>query len=371
MIFSLICAIVFIDKSNSTFGSFIEGAGVDPTGVLFATNGHMSTAEILSTNHQNFRSKNSSHFFNGIKWAGNDVFYAIEVTENKIYKYDGGFKEFCKHPDGINGMSNDIVLHENNIFVSGQKYTPYTKIGDGQIWMCDKLGRSKVLAHMGRTNGIAVHPDGQFLYVTEAFNTNSTPSSNKIYKFKFKNSGIDLSSKDLVVDFNTLDNSGHIDVDGIRFDATNRLYTTRNGAGRVSIFLDTLLERNINISFNNPANLEIINKTLFVVGRCESEYGQGLGCIDVFDVDADGLEQVKLRRLVDETQQSQQSNLELGLIIGLTVGLSALIMLIILFVHRSFTYRRKLQKKQSEFTNQETMLPFVPRLHDLVMFNKE
>ena len=240
---------------------------------------------------------NASLHFNGIKWYNQSVFYAIEVVENKVYKYDGEFTMFCQHPDGLNGVSNDLVLFHDKIFLSGQTFKHDTQIGDGQLWMCDEYGNSKIIDKLGRTNGIAIHPDGNYLYLSEAFNLDNVPVSNKLYKYPLSINGDVLLDKQLVVDFEDFDQSQNIDIDGIRFDVDNKIYISRNGAERISVFTDVGdFVKNYYTSFLNPASLEIGNKKMYVVGRCEDDFGQGLGCIDEFDADADGDIYTRIKR---------------------------------------------------------------------------
>ena len=184
--FNVIQAEVVVGPDSTQFGPYIEGAGVDALGNFYATNGNGLTNQIAGLQDQTFELPNTELKFNGIKFVNDKVFYAVEMTENKIYKYDGAeFSVFCEHPDGKAGMANDLVLHKDAIYVSGNIYKDDGTDKDGQVWMCDLKGTATVLDTMGRTNGIAVNPEGTFLYVSEAMNTAGKVTMNKIWKYEF------------------------------------------------------------------------------------------------------------------------------------------------------------------------------------------
>ena len=349
-----------LDKSNSTFGPFIDGAAVDPSGNFYATDSNKNKVKIASLSGVTYELQNTSLQFGGVKWYNDHIFYAVEAVENKIYKYDNGFTVFCEHPNGLKGMSNDLVLLNDKIYISGQKYTNTTKIGDGELWMCDSNGKATILdSSLGRTNGIAIDPNREYLYLSEAFNVNFMPTKNRINKYKIIG-GLVSTTKELAIDFDAFDNSGNIDVDGMRFDTDGRLYVSRNGASKVSIFKNSLLVATLNTSFLNPVNLEIINKKIYVIGRCDPMFGTGLGCIDVFEVEWDGAIFTALK-----STQSPKVVANVGLIIGMVVGIFALLILMVICARKSFLFKKKRRNRDPQ-----TMHPFVPKLDDSYAYNK-
>ena len=362
MFFNLVCSLL----TRLPFGAFIEGAGVDANGIMYFTHANNETGTIGDLNGHLY-SSNASLQFNGIKFVNDKEFYAVEVNENKIYYYKNGFTAYCEHPMGRNGMSNDIALVDDIVYVSGQRYRANTTIGDGELWMC-KNGHASVIDRLGRTNGIAITPNKEYLYLSEAFNENFTPISNKIYKYKIVNNT--LESKVLAIDFELVDQSQGTDIDGIRFDVDGKLYVTRNGLSKISVFKDDVFVKNIPVSFQFPANLEIVHNKLFVAGRCGKEYGIGPGCLDIIDVDAEGAVYSSLRQTMLKSTSYYDKNADSykPLIIGISIALFFLIILIVVFVRRSFIFRRVVRRQTTKmesnesYSNEETLLPYVPKL---------
>eukprot|EP00834_Sanchytrium_tribonematis_P004006 NODE_177_length_14091_cov_0.996141.p3 type:complete len:365 gc:universal NODE_177_length_14091_cov_0.996141:5890-6984(+) len=357
-----VSATVLINEWNSTFGPLLDGAAVSPSGDLWFTELQIANLD----RKLELPGFNGKYQFAGMKWIDSESFYVIEVIQNIIYKSTNGiFTKFCQHPAKENGMSNDLVIYNDMIFITGQKYTPYTSIGDGMLWKCDSNGKSSIIETLGRTNGIALHPNNKDLFISEAFNSNNTPIINRIHKYSI----IDNvpQNRQLVVDFEKLDQSGDTDIDGMRFDVENNLYVTRNGNGQIAIFDDKMrLKQHLNVSFQYPTNLEIVHNQLYVVGRCNGAFNTGKGCIDYFDVSIEGAIYSKLVTQQIEVPYSPY----LGLIIGLAVGLFALILLVVVFVRKSFQFRKRQKQRstgylESPVDNEATMLPYVPKLHDI------
>ena len=347
---------LLVSENPLKFGAFIEGAGVDPAGNFYATHGNNITSQIAGLNGETFQLENTTLKFNGIKFVSDKVFYAVEMIENKIYKYDGTkFDVFCEHPDGPNGMSNDLVLHGSAIYISGNKYNSEGTDKDGQVWMCDMAGQATVLDTMGRTNGIAINPEGTFLYVTEAYNKAFVPITNKIWKYPITSaqttgnqlkkraysgkcskpkpepitpsppaeesqilappageseipiggtpvplpsvvSGIDVAGKTLVYEYTDMAEFTQVDLDGMRFDVEGNLYCTRNGGSSISVFdkSDKLVDT-ITTTLSKITNLEIINKVIYTTVACTEEYGVGSGCVETFPAKAEGDIYTKLK----------------------------------------------------------------------------
>jgi len=147
---------------------------------------------------------------------------------------------------------------------------------------------------MGRTNGIALSPDGTTLYLTEArgspVSSDTQSDGQRIWKYSVAPDG-SVSQKTVFFNFATDANQpeASTDSDGMRTDASGNLYVTRNGLGKVAVITPAgSLLREIQLSKTNfPTNLAFspTGDLLYVVGRCgNAPYGTGDGCMDVVRV---------------------------------------------------------------------------------------
>ncbi|RIA87890.1 SMP-30/Gluconolaconase/LRE-like region-domain-containing protein [Glomus cerebriforme] len=196
---------------------------------------------------------------------------------------------FCKDDSFV--IPNDLALSKTGrIYISGQNFTKNTKIGDGGLWICQPDGKATQLKVFGRTNGIELSPDEKTLYLSEAFNVNFTVISNKIWKFKVDHRTGRVYSQNLFVDFEKLDGTQSVDVDGMRTDIKGNLYVTRNGGQEVVVFTpNKKVLAKIKTNMLHPANLEFAGKegrTMFIVGKCSDD--ETKGCVDIFENDITG-----------------------------------------------------------------------------------
>ncbi|CAG8525649.1 11024_t:CDS:1 [Funneliformis caledonium] len=300
-----------ITSSNSEFGGAIEGASVDVNGNIFATNfdaklfnvGRITPSQSLYHTSTSLGTK-----FNGIRFIPltksqvdqgiKSVAFLANVNENQIAKIvedkDGKIEQssFCQ--DQTLSLPNDVAfsyLHDK-IYISAQNFTEDTVIGDGGLWICDgKSGETMKLESFGRTNGVEVSPDETTLYLSEAFNKDAKVISNKIWKFDIDQSTGKVSNQALFVDFEKLDGTQAIDVDGMRTDIDGNLYVTRHGEGQVVVFSSkgSIISRVKLSSIIKTTNLEFggkDGKTLFVVGACKDDDTKG--CVDTVQNDVLG-----------------------------------------------------------------------------------
>ena len=132
---------------------------------------------------------------------------------------------------------------------------------------------------MGATNGIDLSPDETTLYVGEA-------DSNKIRAFRID--GATLSGGATIATFPAPQKS--FDLDGLRTDATGRIFVTQNGAGKIVILKPDGSEAHppVTTTGKNPSNLTFggpDGKTVFVTQR-DGDFG----FIESFRVDTPGRE---------------------------------------------------------------------------------
>merc|ERR1719350_2253183 len=227
--------------------------------------------------------------------------YVADVGQGKVMKLDAGWAKkgyrgwevHCSDPSWKSaGMPNDIALSDSGlVFVSGQDWASST----GGLWLCKADGEAVLLeGNMGRTNGIALSPDGATLYLTEArgspVSDNSQVDGQRIWKYTVAEDG-SISQKTLFFNFAT-DTSlpeASTDSDGMRTDLAGNLYVTRNGLGKIAVITPQgILDREIPLTKTNyPTNLDfgVNGDLLYVVGRCGSApYSQGDGCMDVVSI---------------------------------------------------------------------------------------
>merc|ERR1719491_490519 len=126
-------------------------------------------------------------------------------------------------------MPNDLAIAaDGRLYLSGQDWGE----GDGGLWMCKSDGTPMMLEiGMCRTNGIALSPDDDILYLTEACGSPVVYSDGyqKIWKYNVESDGT-VSGKTLFFDFATHSTpEANDDSDGMRCDKMGNLYVTRNG----------------------------------------------------------------------------------------------------------------------------------------------
>jgi len=294
-----------LELKNNTFGGAIEGASVDPTGMIYAFDyqaGEPSQYDpslaFASINGTVFHAlKNSSEpksLLAGSRFVNSDTVFIADATKQRVLLFTRGsmdnYSTFCSNNKML--QPNDIALSPVNagvIYLTGQNYTADTEAGKaGDIWLCN--GNHSVQypveklkeANIHRTNGIETSPCGATLYLSSAVNLNSSVVSNAIYSIQLsKDNGTFLSSSTPALFYN-FTTTASTDIDGMRTDTQGNLYVTRNGLGQVVKLSPTgqLLSTFNFPGVAGPSNLELggsDGKTLYVVGKCASN--STFGCV--------------------------------------------------------------------------------------------
>ncbi|KAG6553718.1 hypothetical protein Mapa_004633 [Marchantia paleacea] len=318
----------FITASTSQFGLGIEGVAVDQLGNVYAvgfsgdgTSGIGSVANSTGEVMQKLLTKDQTGLssFNGLRFlpASPNLpnfdlrAVAADVKRNSVVlllrsKRDHRTRgsTFCKSNDASRHMKqpNDVAVapRSGRIYMSGGDYGKVnTVVGDGDLWMCqakspftetavDGLGdlNATFLGHFGLTNGIEVSPDEKTLYLTESFHVAAEPYSNIIWKFDIDENG-GVHNRQIFVNFTQLDDSGWVDLDGIRTDVEGNLFVTKNGlfgqtdkfhpngTHLLTIQLPTIFETT-NLEFGGPEG-----KTLYMSGKCIDDPDRG--CVEVWN----------------------------------------------------------------------------------------
>ncbi|KAF8059126.1 gnl [Scenedesmus sp. PABB004] len=290
------------DGLCARFGPFIEGAAVGPGGGVFAVNADFQRNAIGRLVADGCPVKATvtdrpDTELNGLRVLPDGRILAADQRNSRLVLVaaDGrGASTYCEGGGLI--AANDLALTSQGLaYVSGQRWTDTTVIGDGGVWLCRGPGQpAQQLAALGRTNGIEVSPDDKWLYVSEAFNRGGAPVSNVIWRYALAPGG-GLGPRSLHFNF-TAEGSGAVDVDGMRADRSGALYVTRHrgvpgapGGGAVVVLSPGgAVVARLALPFSAPTNLELggpRGTTLFVVGRCgvDTPWGTGSGCVVTFE----------------------------------------------------------------------------------------
>ncbi|KAJ1931481.1 hypothetical protein FBU59_006694, partial [Linderina macrospora] len=234
--------------------------------------------------------------FSGIRFSidsnGNELAYVADASNHRVVRLSdrtsAGFKNatvFCQDSGMV--QPNDIAIapKSGRVFLSGMNYPATTKVGDGDLWTCDKTGKATKLGQFQRTNGIEVSQDEKTLYLSESINKNWDITSNIIYAFDLDSKAGKISNKRVFVDFGKLDKTAGADIDGMRFDTQGNLYVTRNGIGKVAkISSAGKLLAYIDVAgIVDVTNLEFGGKSgtdLYIGGTCKDNKKKG--CVSVY-----------------------------------------------------------------------------------------
>ncbi|OXA61124.1 gluconolactonase [Folsomia candida] len=286
-------------STDTQFGQYIEGSGTNRKGEMFAVNyGNDSTLFALGQFHPQQRlfyaDPVPNTHFNGIRFLNDNTAYTVDVANHRVLQLtvneypDGptvvGSSVFCADPTML--QPNDLTLSKlGTVFTSGMRWLQDTNDTHGDIWSCLQNGEVKRLEVMGRTNGIDLSPDDTKLYVSESYTRGGTPYVQKIWLYDANVTTGTISGKRLFVDFEVLDGTQNVDIDGMKTDVAGNLWVTRHGGREVVAFDSTgAVIARVRLTFPNPTNLEFggpSGRTIYVVGKCD---GANTGCTDTLEV---------------------------------------------------------------------------------------
>ncbi|MBV2128566.1 family 20 glycosylhydrolase [Arsukibacterium indicum] len=201
-----------------TFAPTIEGPAVDSKGNLYAVNFAVESTIGKVTpggNASRYLSLPKGSIGNGIVFDKAGAMYIADYTAHNIWKYQHNQLSVHAHNSAMH-QPNDLAILDNGvIFVSDPDWAN----NSGRVWRIAPDGNSKLVAEMGTTNGIAVSPDQQYLYVNESV-------QRRIWRFNI-NSDHSLSNKQLIARFSDYG------LDGMRVDRDGNLFVARYGKGTV------------------------------------------------------------------------------------------------------------------------------------------
>lgn len=281
----------------SKFGPFIEGLGVAPSGDVYAVNYGDATTPFklgrVSPKQEFFFSDASIGHPNAIHFLSSNKALVADATGKRVLEIEfsdnqNNISVYCSHPDML--QPNDIAVTSTGIlFASGMKFTGDTSDTDGDLWMCRK-GNATRIATMGRTNGIALSPDEQYLYLSESKNIGWDPVLQRVWRYSVADllNG-NYKERKIWIDYGVLEPSAtKYDIDGMGTDKDGNLYVTRMGQGQLQVFepKNASLIKIIHINILYPSSIAFSGNTIFVVGRCSAyaTYGTGVGCADSLEL---------------------------------------------------------------------------------------
>jgi len=278
----------------------IEGPAVDADGNLyFVTRTGLTNGKILrlrpgAKKSEVFVPLTDGRLGNGIRFDKDGRMYVADFRKHNVLVIEKGQKTSSVYfttndlPAGATKFNqpNDLAIGNDGTLYASD---PLRKKGvaTGQIWRitrgADGKGRGEVMTSdrkdgkMGVTNGIDLSPDGKTLYVGES-------TTGQIWAYRIEgNKLVSLTGTEPMAKLT----GGEID--GMRTDASGRLYVTQNGAGRIAVvtpfskdapkIIPTLKSGPSNLTFGGPDG-----KTVFVTQT------DGGGFIETFNVDVPGRE---------------------------------------------------------------------------------
>ncbi len=257
----------WIWQPAGTFSASAEGPALDSRGNFYAVNyGHDGTIGIVDPQGKasQLLQLPEGSIANGIVFDQQDVMYLADYTGHKVWRYQQG--ELSVHAaQPLMHQPNDLAIALNGTLFASD---PNWQNSSGQLWRIDNDGSSHLLeAAMGTTNGIAISPDQQFLYVNESV-------QRRIWRYRLSPSG-EVSDKTLFASFSDYG------LDGMRTNAAGDLFIARYGKGtvlRLNSAGEWLAEyplrhkfpTNVALSHTGPARLYI------TMQQC--------GCIEVIDL---------------------------------------------------------------------------------------
>ncbi|MGP9801044.1 family 20 glycosylhydrolase [Rheinheimera sp. NSM] len=225
-----------------TFSAAAEGPALDNNGNLYAVNfGHDGTVgKVTPDGHAAlYLTLPAGSTGNGIVFDSAGTMFIADYTGHNILRYQRGQLSVHAHNKTMH-QPNDLAIMQNGVIFASD---PNWADNSGQLWRIDTDGSSHLLdTAMGTSNGIAVSPDQQYLYVNESV-------QRKIWRFRI-NHDFSLSDKQLVARFSDYG------LDGMRFDSKGNLYVARYGKGSIAkLTADGTLLTEYRLNHALPTNL--------------------------------------------------------------------------------------------------------------------
>jgi sugar lactone lactonase YvrE len=156
---------------------------------------------------------------NSIQFDKRGNMYVADFSAHNVLKVKMKRKKVSVYSHAAFNQPNDICINKKGqLFASD----PNWKEGTGKLWRINRGGKAVLLAdQMGTTNGIALNPGENILYVNESV-------QRKIWAFDVDKSG-NISNKRLFAEF------ADFGFDGMKCDNQGNLYVARYGKGTIAV----------------------------------------------------------------------------------------------------------------------------------------
>ncbi|HEU0276459.1 MAG TPA: SMP-30/gluconolactonase/LRE family protein [Rhodanobacteraceae bacterium] len=246
---------------GGVFTKFIEGSSVGPDGALylvgFGDQRNVARIPVPAAGRaalpEVFVELPPGSAGNGTRIDRRGNLFVADYTAHNVWRVDLRSRRFVLHAH-LEGafQPNDLALAPDGTLYASD---PDWATGNGQVWRIRADGSNeRVAVGMGTTNGIAVNPVGDRLYVDESV-------QRKIVAFDIRPGGDIVNQRTLV----TFDDGG---MDGMRCDVHGNLYVTRYDAGAVAIVApDGRVLRTVPLAGRRPTNLDfggVDGRTVYV-----------------------------------------------------------------------------------------------------------
>jgi sugar lactone lactonase YvrE len=236
--------------TDGVFTQGIEGPAVAQDGSLYVVNYQQNgtIGRVSGKNKvQQFIALPNNSIGNGIRFDKQGNMYIADYVNHNVLivnaaKFDASLTQKVSvyaHSSVMN-QPNDIAINDSGIIFASD---PNWAKGDGNLWRIGKDRQVTLLeSGMGTTNGIAVSPNSEVLYVNESVQRN-------VWQYQLDADG-NLSNKKLLINF-----SDH-GLDGMRTDAQGNLYIARYGKGVIAIVSPLgILLREVELKGDFPTNV--------------------------------------------------------------------------------------------------------------------
>ena len=237
----------FVARDLTTAGRFTknaEGPEFTRAGRLFVVNCERdgTVCEVFPDGRvEVFVSLPEGSTANAIRETSTGTLLLADFSGHNVLRLDPATRRVTVHAhDDRFNQPNDLAIRSDDVLFASD---PNWSDGTGQLWRVDADGTvTRLAAAMGTTNGLTLSPDERVLYVAESV-------QRRIWAFDVDVRG-NISGKRLVAAF---EDHG---LDGIKCDASGRLFVTRYGKGTVAILLPNgTLAREVSVGGRDVSNL--------------------------------------------------------------------------------------------------------------------
>lgn len=209
---------------ENMFSQNIEGPNFDKNGNLYVVNfqqdGTIGKINTTDGSGEIFVTLPEGSTANSIVFNSEGNMLLADFKGHNVLQVDMQTKKISVYVNTKQfNQPNDLCINsKGQLFASD----PNWKEQNGQLWRIDDGGHPVLVEHhMGTTNGIALNPDENILYVNESV-------QRKIWKYDVDERG-NLSNKRLFAEF------PDFGFDGMKCDKKGNLYVCRHGKGVIAV----------------------------------------------------------------------------------------------------------------------------------------